>query len=350
MILGVLFSVHRRNSFEFVFFNYLTNILYFSFFIIFIDSVEKLRKVLYVICLSALFYAGLSILSSGQTDGRFSFGSMYDPNDLAFFLLSIFPMGFYFLSKRESALRRITAALTIAVSLTVILMTGSRGGLVGLLLVCFFLFFTRLSPLQLFHKFILLIIFVVALSMNIEKINTERFASILSPEDDYNVTNEQGRLAVWKRGWQVTLSHPLTGVGAKNFSLAIGTYRKEIGEIPRWQAPHNSFIQILTEIGFPGLIVFLFLVAGTAKTFSRISSNTSSVSCRDLIFLDRAIFLGFIGNLGTSFFLSMAYSILLTLFLALSVVLPQLYKMEEDSHPRNEEYNGNRSVEGIYEN
>ncbi len=339
MMLGVPFAIYLRNSFEFVLSSYLTNILYFSFFIIYIDSSERLRKALFVICISAFFYAGFGMLNSDQMDGRFSFGSMYDPNDLAYFLISIFPISLYFLFVKESLFKRVTAALTIAVSLMVVFMTGSRGGLVGLVLICFFLFFTRLSPLKLFHKFILLVVLIVALSMNIDKIDTERFATLVSPEDDYNVTSEEGRLAVWKRGWQITLSHPLTGVGADNFAEAIGRYRSEIGQKPRWQAPHNAFVQILTELGFPGLLIFLFLVVSAGKTFLRISRSTESdsVSHSQLIFLNKFILLAFIGNIVTSFFLSMAYSMLLTLFLALSVVLQQLYETEREFLPEDDD-------------
>lgn len=330
MILGVPFSAHAGNSFDFVLFIYLPNILYFSFFIIYIDTLEKLKKVLYIICLSALFYAGLSLVSTGFTAGRFGFGTMYDPNDLAYFLISVFPLSFYFLGKEQAKVKRLIAALTIMVCLIVSLLTGSRGGLLGLVIVGFFLFFSRFSPFKLMQKLILLALLTSVLAMNMDKIDTERFSTILNPEQDYNVQSEEGRLAVWQRGWQLSLRHPFTGVGVNAFHVAIGRYRVEIGEVPRWQAPHNPFVQILTELGFPGLLIYLVMTVGAVKTFMTTARDTipATDTHTELAIISRAMLIGFMGNLAAAFFLSMAYSALFALFIALSAVVLHLRHAE----------------------
>lgn len=332
MIIGLPFAMHLGNSLSFIIFNYLINILYFTFFIIYVDSVEKLKKVLFIVILAALFYASMSLLSSGTLVGRFRFGNMYDPNDLACFLISLFPLSFYFLSRHETGIKKLVAMMTVVIALGVAFLTGSRGGVVGLGAVGFVLFVSSVSPLKMGQRFLLLIAFIIALIANLDNIDTERFSSLLNPEEDYNVKNEQGRISVWKKGWQISLRHPFTGVGVNNFPIAIGTYRDQIGEIPRWQAAHNPYIQIVTELGFPGIILFLALIGSSLLTFYRSSKSDEEASEEELQQMDmnRAILVAFVGNLVTSFFLSMAYSMLLTLFLSLSVAVKQIQEPEEE--------------------
>jgi len=325
MVVGVPFAVHRGQSFNFIIFQYFINILYFYFFIVYVDSTEKLEKILFTICLSTFFYAGLCLLNSGSFSGRFSYGTMYDPNDLAYFFVSLFPLSLYFFIEKKGGYKKIIASMTIVSSLVVIAMTGSRGGIIGLLIVLFLLFFTKFGLLRRLHKIILFIILIIAIGMNSEKIDLERYSSIVDMGDDYNVTSEEGRLAVWKRGIELTLIHPITGVGVNCFGVALGNYRAEIGVIPKWQTAHNSYILVLTELGILGFIIFMLMIRGTIKiTLGCANRNSASYKLRPITMMSRVIFLAFIGHLVCAFFLSMAYSILFTLFFAFSVVLQNL--------------------------
>ena len=64
---------------------------------------------------------------------------------------------------------------------------------------------------------------------------------------DYNVSEETGRVQIWKRAYQLISENPLTGIGANCFPMALGYLRQELFLTPRWQASHNSYIQIITE-------------------------------------------------------------------------------------------------------
>jgi len=256
---------------------------------------------------------------------------MYDPNDLAYFLISLFPLSLYFLGERSSKLKKILAVSAIAVSILVAILTGSRGGFLGLLAVGIFFLFTKIRPFKMSHKVAMILLILVVVGWNINKVDSERFYSIFSPEDDYNVTSEEGRVTVWKRGLELTKMHPITGVGASCFPVAIGQLRAELGIPPRFQAPHNSFIQILTELGIPGLIVFLLMIGGVVKILYRNAKLKISSSKRhgELMLLSKILLLSFTGNIVTSFFLSMAYSPILTLFVSLTVALQTIYEKEK---------------------
>lgn len=330
MIIGIPFSMHRGYSFDFVFMRYSMQIIFFIFSIIYVDSIEKFEKFLFIVCLSGFFYACFSLINAGSFSGRFAYGSMYDPNDLAAFLVMLIPLKLYFLSSRGVVGQKVVAITAIGISIIVILMTGSRGGLLGLAAVLFLLFFTKLSLLKHFHKVVLLGIFVAAIGANYEKINIDRYSSLFNMEDDYNVTSETGRFAIWKRGGTLTLANPLTGVGTRCFGMAIGYDRKKDGEIPRWQTAHNSYILFLTEVGIIGFTVYLSMIFNSLKIFYNYSKEeTLPEKFRSITNMSKVILLAFIGHLICASFLSHAYSGGFTLFFAFSVILQRVVSFEE---------------------
>jgi hypothetical protein len=60
---------------------YLSTVLFFFSFLIIVDSWEKLKKVIFVACIGAGFYAVYVILRGVVTGGRIQFGTMFDSND-----------------------------------------------------------------------------------------------------------------------------------------------------------------------------------------------------------------------------------------------------------------------------
>ena len=217
------------------------------------------------------------------------------------------------------------AGITIALSLILILMTGSRGGLIGLLTVSLLIFFTKFSLLKSFQKIILMIVIAIALVINMDKIDMDRYTTIVEIEDDYNVTSEEGRLKVWQRGFELTLQNPLTGVGVNCFPDALGFYRQKIGVLPKWQTAHNSFVLILTELGFPGFLVFILLTLKAVTIFYNCAKRDPPLpNLEQTTMMSRVMLIAFVGHLACAFFLSMSYSILFTLFFAMSVTIANL--------------------------
>src|SRR5262249_13521506 len=58
------------------------------------------------------------------------------------------------------------------------------------------------------------------------------------------------RLELLKQSLDITVKHPIFGVGAGNFPIVAGD----------WQVAHNTYTEIASEAGFPGLLIFLFLI------------------------------------------------------------------------------------------
>ena len=155
MILGIPLAVHRRMAFNYVFLTYFVNILFFLIFIVEVDSIKKLKTVFLVITLCSFFYSVFGIMKGTFYGGRFRiYGGMFDPNDIAYVLVSLFPLCFYFILHREGTLKKILAIMGIIASLLVILYSGSRGGLLGLLAVVLFLLLKKSDKIKTSHKII----------------------------------------------------------------------------------------------------------------------------------------------------------------------------------------------------
>lgn len=101
------------------------------------------------------------------------------------------------------------------------------------------------------------LILAVALAAGVVAIipddNWARFRAMGSEHDE----SGQSRLSLWKAGIRMALEYPLTGVGPNNF-IYVNTqhYMSEYAV-----AQHNVFIQAASELGIPGLLLFIAMVA-----------------------------------------------------------------------------------------
>ena len=331
MIFGIPFAYHRGEAFNYIFLVYLNNMLFFFFFLYHVNSFEKLKTIMFVICLCILFYSGLSLTSGAFSHGRFAYGTMYDPNDLAYLLVSLFPLCFYFVVNNEGFTKKIIAAVTIAVSIIVVLYTGSRGGFLGLITVFLLIFLTKTVPIKLLDKIVLLTSIAITLIFFSDKINTERFLTLIEIKDDYNVSDEFGRFQIWKRGVNLALSNPLTGVGVNCFPMAIGYAREDAEEIPKWQAAHNAYVQVLAETGLVGFAVFISIIIGCLRVLSNCQKSKSTFGeSQEWRSIAGCIQIAFIGHLVTASFLTQGYSIFFTLFFAFSASIRNYFINQTD--------------------
>ena len=321
MMASIPFAYHRRIAFEFLFSVYVNAVVFFMLFFIMGNSVRFLKNTLKIACLGAFMYTLFAVLTGQMLQGRLAFGEMFDPNDLSYFIISFLPFNFLFLKKENPAYMRILSIINLGIGCITVLMTGSRGGFVGLIVVFIVLLFSKISAVKFSHKVIFLILCLTLAAYKAPSIDFQRLSTVFNPRDDYNLSDEYGRKEIWKAGIILMVTHPLTGVGLNCFNMAIGDYRQERGVLPRWQTAHNSFIQIGAETGILGFIIFILMNVFTYKNFSFVAKNGLST---DLVGIGTTARIGFIGNLVCSFFLSQAYSIYWVFFVVFSIVLRRL--------------------------
>lgn len=331
MILGIPFAYHRKLAFDGVLQGYVVNVFFFVLLVAQVTSLQRLRSLVWVICLSTLIYGvfGGLLQSGGFDGGRFQvLGDAFDPNDTAYVLLSLFPLCLYFVRFDVGLTRRLVAIAAIGGAIATILLTGSRGGLLGLASVLLILLLTRSGGISRGQKVLLLLLLASAGFLLQDKINIERYLTLTDISSDYNASAEGGRIDLWTAAVDLSLANPITGVGVDCFSFAHWQSRVLAGEsYLRYHAVHNSYLQVAAEVGLIGLAVYLLICLRSIATFWRISrmqTQTRTPESREMAALGGLMLLGFVGLLVSGFFLSQGYSIFSTLYFAFAAAMQRI--------------------------
>jgi len=327
-ILSVALSVYKARSFELLTGPLLsTSILLYAL----VKTTRDVKSLaFYVKCFAfsgaALAYTTVTL---GAT-GRLSVGMTFDPNDLAMVLVTILPLVvMLFVMARPRS--KLLYGGVIAIMLFAIVLTGSRGGFLGLIAVACYLLLVRLptkmgekTPRFSFKKIVLTLSAVAALAMFSSDEYWNRIATIFNPSDDYNVTSDQGRLALWGDGVELMLQYPY-GVGVGAFSAAQGMVSGG-----RYQTAHNTLIQVGAELGILGLFIFLWLYLCSIRILSG-AENYKGEGAFEFKYYLIGLKGAFIGCFVASFFLSQAYSTLLfSLFILTHCIAVIAYRSELD--------------------
>ncbi len=207
--------------------------------------------------------------------------------------------------------------------------TGSRGGFIALIAVIVFIVL-RYSAISLGRRLSAAVLVTLILLGTASNRYWEQMTTIAS-DDDYNRTEETGRLQIWGRGIGYMLQHPLLGVGPGNFQTAEGTLsplaeRQQFGVGVRWNAAHNTYIQVGAETGVIGLLLILAMIASALVALSRSRRRGSdrADSRERQTQLAQVLTASLIGFVVGAFFLSLAYTEMLYTLIALAVGLQKV--------------------------
>ena len=223
MIIGIPASLHRRVSFDAILTGYILIVFFVLVFYKVVNSIDRLKFVVMVGCTGAGLYILVALRSGISVNNRLTFGAMFDPNDLAYYVLSFLPFYLFYCDRDNKIIIRIIAMTFYSSGVFLILMSGSRGGVIALgLSMLVFLIFTKKMKRPI--KFLVLITCVIFISL--APINKKRYSTILNLENDYNVTAEGGRFDLWKIGIRLMMKNPLTGIGVECYPIAVGHDRQ----------------------------------------------------------------------------------------------------------------------------
>jgi len=332
MMLSVPGALSQGNSFELVFGNFVKTVLMYMVVVGAVRGVRDVERLAAVYLVAATVYAAVVIsrfdLGAGDAWrlGRLYY---YDANDFATFTVTAVPLGIYFLHAGRHRLLRALTAGALAILALAFVRTGSRGGFIGLLAVAAFIV-ARYTGIPLRWRVSATALVAVVVVATASEQYWTQMGTIMA-DGDYNRTDESGRLQIWQRGVGYMLQYPLLGVGPNNFPVAEGTLspfaaRQQYGIGVRWMAAHNSLVQVGTELGFPGLIVFVIFVASAFTALRRAGRRDGAPPGDDAKRpqLAQALTGSMIGFVVGAFFLSLGYSEMLYTLVALAVALQKV--------------------------
>jgi O-antigen ligase len=218
-----------------------------------VTNENRLRTLLWVMVLCGLFPALGSLWHwhlGIKIEGRAAWlGVFENPNEMAYSLVVLIPIAVA-LSRRLNLARRILVWLVMAVFLTSIYLSYSRGSLIGLFAVFAYMGWHQKSKLA--RAAMIGVLVAGALAVPLYWSRGEGFSNLR--ED----TNLQERLTTYKVAFAMYSDSPLLGVGINCSAVAWPLYAPKQLSNHRWLITHNTFLQALSETGTVG---FLLLVS-----------------------------------------------------------------------------------------
>jgi probable O-glycosylation ligase (exosortase A-associated) len=233
-----------------------------------VDTWERLRILLLTIswCFGVLVVKAVPFMIA--TGGSFRLygppGSMVaDNNDLGLVLNMTLPI-FFFLARTETN-DKMRKALWFVFIFTIpaILFTYSRGALIGLSLVMF------LMIMRLPQRFVLIPVLLVS-ALFATMFTPDRWQKRMDFRREGALIDDSAmsRFNAWRYSWNLANDYPMTGAGFDAYTPPLfDRYAPNRADV---HGPHSIYFGVLAEHGFPGLFLYLVLLACTLLTLQSV--------------------------------------------------------------------------------
>jgi len=331
-VVSIPAALSAGHSFEFVTGEYVKTVVMALVVACAVRGIRDLERLAATVFWAAALYAAVVLLRFDVGEGsdwRLGHLYYYDANDFATFAVASMPIGVYLARRARSWIGRAIPVAALIVISAAFVRSGSRGGFLALIATALFIVL-GLRAISI-GKRVAAVAIVAAVVM---VASTDRYwnamGTILS-DTDYNQTSESGRMQIWQRGIGYVLQNPILGVGADNFRAAEGQLspmatRQQYGVGVRWNAPHDTFLQVAAELGIPGLVFFVLMMAGAFRDVHPRRYVWPGGSRRPPVptALKQALRASLLGFVVGSLFLSLAYTALLYTLVGLAIATSKL--------------------------
>ena len=322
--------------------DHMNKILLFTFVMtMLVISKERLRGVLLVTAgslgLLAVKGAIFGIRTAGETrvwGPPDSFLS--DNNAFGLALNMCLPLLFFLARQEQRRWLRIALYVTFGCSILAVLLTYSRGGLLGLAVVL------TAIMLKTKHKFVAIALAGIALFFVFSYAPDawmERMGRFMN--GDLDASAEQ-RLVSWGTAWNFSRDYPIAG-GSFDVLPNVDVFQRyqprplPLGFLS--SGPHSIYFQLLADQGFPGAIMFLFLIGSCFWSLWKIRRQVRQLpSAGYLADYSNMVEISILGFMVSGAFLGFVYLDVIYEMIGLVIVIKVLFKQElEDCLNRSHE-------------
>jgi O-antigen ligase len=221
--------------------------------------------------------------------------------------------------------QKIVAGLFCAPILLALTKTGSRGGMLGFCLLAVFGLFQASRATRIKLAIAVPVVLVLLFIVTPPDIRA-RYTTIFGSGKDYTgiaisalssqellqssaSASAEARWGLLKDSIRLTLEHPVFGVGPGNFQVAQAEIALARGESRgAWRVTHNTYTQLSSEMGIPGLVIYVMFLYQCLKALNRIAhSRYTGRDWRDLRALAKALRATFLSLIPVMFFGSFGY-------------------------------------------
>jgi O-antigen ligase len=280
----------------------------------------------------ALLAAAYGVISPGEVDaeGRLS-GAFGNANETATALaVGVALAGGLAFALRGHPALQLAAMIGVPLCMLALFLTVSRGGIVALaavLVAGVFVAGPRRGT----------VLAATAVGALMAVVYFGAFAGEQEREHLFKSDGGTGRTDIWRVGWRMVEANPGVGVGAGNFQNSSVHYLLEPGTIVRPdfivdepKVAHNTYLEVLAELGVIGLALFLAIIGAALAALWKAARTFGDGGDREMDLLSRAVLIALVGFLTAAFFGSREFSNQLWLLLALGPALLGLARAEFD--------------------
>lgn len=260
---------------------------------------------------------GLLTVEGYRVAGRGG-GIFGNSNDMALFLVTLVPIAIAMLLRARNVALKTIFAFTTLLMIAAIVVTYSRGGFIGLVVVLGFLAW-RLGNqrrLEILGAGVVLVLGFLLLAPGGYGL---RLASIVIPSLD-PVGSADARRGELMRSLFIALRHPLLGIGMGNYAPEMSFHGL---------VTHNSYTQVAAEMGLAALYCYTMFIVVPLRKLARMARETFEIrSSSHFYYLAVGLQAALLGYLVCSFFASVAYLWYVFYLVGYAVCLRRLYESE----------------------
>ena len=256
-------------------------------------------------------------LSMVWTQGSFRYeGFVFEPNTFAMFQIFLIPVILSLMAVyRKPVTVQLLGSLSILASIVVLVLSFSRGGFVGLVVLFALLIIMerRDKPLLIFG----LVVIAIGISLA-PPVYWDRVKSML----DFGKTGKPDfaiftRLETMKTAVRLGFDNPLLGVGLDNFLYHSSRY------LPFKMVVHNTFLEIFAELGIIALALFVGIILCNIVLMKRMSERRDDPEAAQI---GRLLLIQHMAVLTNSMFIPIAYDVVFLYMLALPALADYAYR------------------------
>jgi O-antigen ligase len=307
----------------------------------FVDSLRKVR--IFVNLLVAVFlYVGIWALLTGGF-GPAGSGGAQDENYTSAMMTMAIPLAYFSIPLATRPAARLFYILALAVFIGAVVISGSRGGFVGLVGVAAYCIFFSPRRKQALAALVVGAFMVLAVA-------GPKYWEEMSTITDTREATADIRLELWTIATRMFAYNPVFGVGPGNFRWNVGTYQsaeqvEKFGrDLTYSVVVHSTYFEILAELGLVGAALFVTMVLRALRDLRRLRSGpgphggkvadtSESVEARQFRYYSLAISGCLIGYLVPAAFVSFTYFSHVWLVLALAVALHEIARDRRSTSP-----------------
>lgn len=271
-----------------------------------VNTRQRMHWLVWMIVVSLGFYGVkggvFTILGGGESHVLGPSGSFIaDNNATALALCMTLPFMRYLQLHSTKKYIRLGLGLGMVLTGIAVLGTYSRGGLIGLVIIAGALF------LKSRRRFAVVSAIVVVGLAAYHFMPPEWTARMQTLQEATQQSTAETRIQSWKFAANVAIHRPLVGGGFDDYENA-SLWQAYAPEGAKQRAIHSIYFRVLSEHGFPGLILFLGLLAASWRSCSRIRKQTREVPDQKWVFdLASMLQVALLAYAATGAFLPMTY-------------------------------------------